>query len=95
LRAVATILIRQNNMISRDNSLDTVTNLFYHTYTFMPQYNRSLRAVPPTNNMDIGTADAGGNDTNQYFVFARGFHLKRFDIQWSVPVTQYGSPYTL
>jgi hypothetical protein len=80
LRATATILIRQKNMISGNNSIDIFTSLYYHTCPLMPQYNRYFCAFPPVNNMDIGTADACSYDTNQYFVIAWGFHLKRFDI---------------
>jgi hypothetical protein len=88
LRTAATGLVREDDVIPGGNALYTLASLDDHARPFMSEYSRHLRVVPFINNIDIGTANASGNDTDQDLVVARAFHLKRFYLQRSAFLTE-------
>jgi hypothetical protein len=93
LRTMATGLIRENDTVAGGNILYVFADLDDHARPFVSEYGGHLRAVPFIDNIDIGTANAGGNDTDQDFIVTRAFHLKRFYLQRSAFLTKDRRPY--
>ena len=77
-------------MIPMFDTLHLLARPLYHARAFMPQHHRIISLRPAVAEVDIGMADARGDEAHQDFVLLRAFQLQGFDLQGAPALAQDG-----
>jgi len=95
LTTVATGLVGEDDMIATLGSFDASTDPAYYARTLMTQHHRSVGLVPVVAEVNVGMADARGDQAHQDLVLSGTFHLDRFDLQRAALLAQNSRPYSM